>query len=180
MNHYYGKSPNSSYLKQTYIACKLKNHMTGTKIYYLHGSWFIISNKDDELKKLSFGQDSKDTMDSIFEHDCRPDLILEDRSLLKKALIENKSTYHNFCFEQLSNIKGDLLIFGCSFEHDGHILDKISENINLNLLITFIEDNEINTIREKCQKIQKRCRFIKVDKHVIWENGNDLVGKYKF
>ncbi len=99
---------------------------------------------------------------------------MEDRWYLKKALVDSESDYHNYCHDLLKKIKGKLLIFGCSFESDQHLLDAIKENKNLEeIYVTCINETEVKKVSKKLAL--DNIKPILIDKNVIWESAIDQV-----
>lgn len=141
------------------------------KIYYLHGSWFIQINQKGEIRKLSFKNNTR-TISTLFTENEQPFLILEDRAYVKKATIKG-NPYLNLGYERLNQISDKLLIFGCSFKQDDHILEAIANNQNLKeIFITFIEKNVTweSDIRSKLGK--KNIEFLEIPKDLIWQQNN--------
>jgi hypothetical protein len=155
----------------------VKQSTRKNKILYLHGSWFIQANDEDELRKLSFGTKGEDTINSLFANGCRPHLILEDRWQTKKNFLTGaENPYFNHCYEQLKNIKGDLLIFGCSFNNDDHIIQALAKTEKPNnIYVTYINDKAKEEIESNILKalsteiVNNKVEFIKIKDDEIWE-----------
>ncbi len=177
--HYQGVSPNNDFLKQKYVTCKLENS-NQTKLLYLHGSWFIQAQRsvaDPMIRKLSFGSKSPGTIDSIFSGEGLPHVILEDRPHVKKALLEKEDNpYLNYCYSQLKKIEGSLLIFGCSFNKDDHIVQAIAKNLkegNLKTVhICYLNESDKESIQKKFSKVENKIIWVQVSENVIWQEVN--------
>ncbi len=144
------------------------------QILYLHGSWFIVINEQYELKKLSFRKDSQCSVDDIYKNNNKPYIVLEDRSLVKEMLLESTAYEHSYlqyCFNQLKKMSGELLIFGCSFEKDEHIVKALAENKNLDkIYITCLNTNDQTKIQGKLGLLKDfKIEYWKVDSNVIWK-----------
>lgn len=166
------------YIDQDSVCDRLNNEILRSKIYFLHGSWCILINSAGELRKLNFSKDSHDNIESVFRADDRPHIILEDRGSIKETLLKNnKDKYLNYCYDHLGEISGKLLIFGCSFETDHHLLKELFFNNNINeLIITYFDANEEQQIKDKITslKIDKKYDLIQVGGNVIWERKNQF------
>jgi hypothetical protein len=164
---------NNGFLDQNYIACNLcresKSSSSNIKVHYLHGSWFIQANAEEKLRKLSFRKGSDDTIDSLFENERRPFLILEDRWQTKEAIL-SADPYLKFCHDQLKTIEGNLLIFGCSFKNDEHILRAIKGNSSLKkIFVTYIIDKDKDNLAGKFNGSSKNIQFLQISENVIWK-----------
>lgn len=170
-------NPNNHFLNQQYIKCKIEKDTRSNiiKVFYVHGSWFIQANNEDELAKLDFSSGSADvTVDSLFENGRRPFLILEDRWRTKRAILEG-DPYLKFCYDHLSQIQGSLLIFGCSFSNDEHILKAISENGKLQkIYITYLTQRDLDRLKKdnlaKYPDVFQKTEYIQIGDNCIWES----------
>jgi len=130
------------YFDQDY---KFSNNITLNNkilVYYPHGALNIFSNikkdKNNEIYKSKFytigGNKKKSLSDIIKEANKEsnfPIIILEGKSENKYENIQ-KNNYLKFCYQKFKEIKGDLIIFGCSLsEQDNHIIDAINSNPNI-------------------------------------------------
>lgn len=162
----------ADFISQHEITSNLDNH-NGQNFYFLHGSWFIQINQKKELRKLSFKQDSSDSLESLFniENDETPLFILEDRNFIKDSLI-NEYSYLEYCREQLKNFTGKILIFGMSFNNDDHIIEYLKHNTGYTseVYITYCQDKEYDEkAKEKLEKIPGFKQLIKITNDAIWE-----------
>lgn len=166
--------PNSPFLNQDYIKCKLEEdkRLHIIKVLYLHGSWFIQANDDDELRKLSFRSGSLDSVDSLFDNERRPFLIFEDRWRTKKAILES-DPYLKFCYDQLGKIQGNVLVFGCSFNNDEHILQALNKNTSLKqIYITCLTEADRENLERNLsvyRTLVNKTEYLNVSDNVIWE-----------
>ncbi len=175
--HYEGEVPKDVFLNQKYISCKLKKETKRSKILFIHGSWFIQANEKDELRKLQFDQESEDTIEGLFEDRKRPYLILEDRWRVKKAFLEASdiNPYLSYCYSQLKEIKGNLLIFGCSFNKDDHIVEAIADNLKKEdglqkVHICYLDERDKESIQKKFSEVdESKITFVSVSENVIWQ-----------
>lgn len=156
--------------KQKYITCKIKKDLSNnTRVLYLHGSWFFQANEYDELRKLRFGSSSNDNIESLFENKRRPFIILEDRPQTKKVILQ-ADPYLKYCYKELSKIREKLLIFGCSFTNDQHILDAISRNKNLSkIFVTYLPNSNQADFKDKFKKFRKPIEYLEISDNVIWK-----------
>lgn len=171
---FYGDTPTkpAEIIKRLYK----EEHEGKSKIFYLHGSWFIrANNKKDELSKLSFSSKDKEVKKykDIWKNDHKPLIVLEDRHIVKKELVK-ENAYLNHCFERLGKIEGELLIFGASFKNDDHILKQILENPALRKIhYAVVKDEEFKVFQNKCEEIKKGCKEkiqeLKVDQNLLWK-----------
>ena len=123
----------SDFLDQAYIIERLEEQTNKIKIYYPHGAWFIRAQGEGyekKLSKFSFANKSDCVISHLYD-DARPYIIFEGRWRVKKTLIED-NVYLKHCFDQLGKIEGNLLIFGCSFNNDDHIIEKLKSNSSIN------------------------------------------------
>lgn len=141
------------------------------KVFYLHGSWFIEQRANGELRKLSFSRDAVE----IKLEEYFPYLVLEDRNQVKKMLLENKKEhpYLNFCYEQLKQIQGNLLVFGVSFKNDEHILEALNSAEELeHIYITCFKEEDtlhLNKCLENHGRLKKPYTCVLIREHQIWE-----------
>lgn len=142
-------------LSQSEVIDRLNsNKEQQSKVYYLHGSFFVLQNKvTNKFRKL----DPNDIKAENILHDKNSDsnefpaLILEPNWKAKKGLIESHE-YLSFCKNEFINHKdsGDLLITGVSFDKDAHILyyllQKAERMADRKIYITFTKnkDNDDN------------------------------------
>lgn len=180
------------WLKQDEITSRLRTNTRdkgGTaKIFYLHGAYFIQADDECRLQKLAFGHESEESILSLSADvdNKRPYLILEDRWRTKKGfLTTDEHPYYKYCYKQLKNIEGKLLVFGCSFKNDRHIwhaIQKAIEDGNLTkVYITYVDekdkDNVDKLISEEWEKCERQANssiadfleFIHIEENVIWE-----------
>jgi hypothetical protein len=175
------KEEQSDFLKQEYIECKL-NNSRDKRIFYLHGSWFIqcdFSNSEEKLRKISFGNYGEEwTLSDLFNWSEKklPYLVFEDRWQTKKGFLDDKKKpYLNYCYNELKEIEGELLIFGVSFNNDDHILEALEENKKLeNIYITHCGENHPNAGKIERFLNEDRREFLPVEKDVIWEKDSLL------
>ncbi|MFO1259285.1 MAG: DUF4917 family protein [Gammaproteobacteria bacterium] len=168
----YNNESDAGFKQQEYYACKLENKKNGQKIYYLHGAWFILENKQDQLKKINI--DESIGIENIFEKDKCPFFILEDRWYIKKSLIEI-SSYWKCCADALMNTNGSLFVLGVSFANDEHIIEYLSKSKFDHIFICYLL--EPPDIAEKCgvigidpAELEKKIIYVKIDQNVIWES----------
>lgn len=168
------KSRDGNFLSQESIIEKL-NDLKNAKVYFNHGSWFILENENGELDKISFSSFTKKNISDLFIGDQKPFLILEERWITKKTLIDG-SIYLRHCYDRLAQSEGSLLAFGLSFLKDDHILKALENSKYEKIHITFFDqickeniENKISTLLS----LKSRVTFIQVDKNVIWDRQTD-------
>jgi hypothetical protein len=166
---------NGGFLKQDYVKCKLEKYSSKekAKVFHLHGAWFIITNDENEIRKLSCSEANHESVDMLFEKGVKPFLVLEDRCAVKKALLEDlPEGYLEFCYYQLKNISGELIIFGCSLKCDDHILDAIRLNEKITKIhVTYIDDHGLERAKKNytSEKVgRKQVILYKVGRSEIW------------
>lgn len=167
----------SEFLKQEDIKRNLEIADKKSRILFVHGSWFIQSNENDELRKLQFSQKSKDSIADLFKDGKRPYLILEDRWRVKKALLEASdiNPYLNYCYSQLKEIEGNLIIFGCSFNKDDHIVQAIADNLKKGHLktvhICYLSPKDKDIIQEKFKSYNVDIKeWVLISENVMWKD----------
>lgn len=146
------------------------NILNKAKIYFNHGSWFIQENDSGELDKISFSASKKKNIDDLFLDNHKPFLILEERWITKKTLIDG-SIYLKHCYDTLAQSEGSLLAFGLSFLKDDHILNALETSRCENIHITFVEQICKEAIAKKIStllSLRSKVIYIQVDKNVIW------------
>ena len=152
-------------------------------IFYLHGSIFLFKGKNYRPRKIiksnkNIKRKLKEYIQECIDEHNIPLIVLEGNSTTKKDKIENDKKfrqYGEFCKEQLKEIKGLLLIFGCSFEQDEHILSYINENQGLQkIYITFTSEGTKAKIQAKIATFvgfKSKVAWVKIDpsRDNIWE-----------
>lgn len=143
-------------------------------IFYLHGTIFLYKGKQYKPKKIVKSNNDikrnlkKYIQDNIDEHNF-PLIVLEGNSTTKESIMRDKNfkAYGDFCKENLKQIKGLLLILGCSFEQDGHILKYIAENKKLEkIYLTITCDQEKSNISSKISEycdVLEKITWVKID-----------------
>lgn len=169
--------------------------------YYLHGAFHLYFREENNITKywkISTDTSSnecmeklKDSIEKIINHLVesknkistlekinRPLLIFEDRSDVKRTLIE-KDAYLKMCYEELEKTSGHVFVFGCSFERDAHILEALFHPPHKDLYIAYLEgdnhtkDNVKAFLKQKSPE-QSSCVsifWVKVElseKHLLW------------
>lgn len=178
---FYGEVPKT---QPRVIADLNQKDMYQCKVHFLHGSWYLQYDiVNDNIRKLSFGNNSKHTTNTIFEDNYNPLIILEDRWETKCALI-NSCHYFKGCLENLTKLANHIFIFGCSFENDDHIIQAICEkNKNgihnaIKVYITYRKQDtsfqsRVYNLFMKYNKKHKKISniiFIPIkDKHILWK-----------
>ncbi len=170
-NFYEGKDPSTDFLKQEYIKCKL-DKSNAKKVYFMHGSWFIQHDKDENLRKLSFGSQETHSINNLYDEEYKkPFLILEDRYNVKKdACTSDSEVYFKHCYSTLKKTHGKLLVFGVSFNNDDHILDALSKSKFSKIYITHIGCDVPTELNYKVSRKPKKEKFefIPIQENVIW------------
>lgn len=139
-------------------------------INYLHGGLHIFEgflDDDYEIVKIKKGDQSSlsEQVKGFIAQGWYPVTVAEGDWEGKMKII-NSNYYLKKCYRKLKRLKGDLYIFGCSFQQDDHILKAISKS--------YLKDINIgirNLSEEKCGIIYHNI-FSKV--------GNRLDGKINF
>ncbi len=175
LKEYYSIQSPGKFLKQDYVSCKLNNNQNQANLFFIHGSWFIQANEEYDIRKLNFNDKSSYNIDDLFSEKLKPFLILEDRWQTKEILIKANS-YLDCCQTQLKNTKGNLLVFGVSFNKDDHILKTLNES-NLNkIYVTYTNNDTKSSIENKAKKhgfniyIEKsKENYIKIGDNVFWK-----------
>ena len=162
------------FLAQEQIVQRLIYMDGHTKLFYLHGSWFIQENKaNGALSKLGFGAHSQDSAADLYAKDgFAPFFILKGESYAKEQMIRC-NPYFKYGYDTLGCIDQPLLIFGCSFERDDRILEILAKNEKLQeIYITHIQgdDGPRNKISKIFAKSKAKITFITIGTNVIWEN----------
>lgn len=159
--------------KQEYYVCKLQKELElKSKIYFMHGTWFILENNDDEIKKIKIDDDI--SLDTLIGDVERPFVILEDRWRVKESLIYS-NPYWTHCAKSLQSEKDELLIFGVSFSMDHHILKILDKSLFERIYICYLSENDKASIMNKLQNSdlknlkKKNIEFIQVAENIIWE-----------
>lgn len=167
------------YLKEDCIIKRLIEK-DGCKIYYLHGSYFIImehkKDKKIRLRKLSFHpknyEEAIKTVEDLFLEEALeqriPFVILEDRTQMKENHISN-SEYLKHCKKILQFTGGRLLVFGTSFENDQHIWECLKNSEYEKIYITCRKEKSEEE-QKILEEIPCKIEYIKISDNVIWEN----------
>ena len=101
-------------------------------VFYLHGALHLVEGyinvvkiKNNEIDNLI------SIIQSNLERNCFP-LIVAEGSMVEKLRKIKHNEYLNYCYDKLSCIEGNLIIYGHSLaENDNHIFKQISNNINI-------------------------------------------------
>lgn len=179
------------------IKNKEKSSDYKNRFFFVHGAFHIMLKKNDNsYYKLSINDaESSSTLSNKIEELIniltlpqfsndkekfieRPLLIFEDRSDVKKILIE-KDDYLKMCYEELEKTSGHVFVFGCSFERDAHILEALFHPPHKDLYIAYLEgDNHtkdnVKAFLKKNSPKQSPCVsifWVKVElseKHLPW------------
>lgn len=131
---------------------------TGNLIF-LHGSWFIISNENNHLKKTSFSKNHCITdINQFFTYPHVPYLILEDRYEVKEMILKScdrKNYYFKKNYDRLRSLQSEsILVLGCSFNKDLHILKALIESSIEKIYVSYLE-SEPDYNRELSEKVNK-------------------------
>ena len=149
--------PQNYFISSNDIISKLNEADNKIKVYYLHGSSFIINktinNSTHEKLFMKLNHLSINPFNILYDKhshsDELPALIIEPNWKTKKGLIENYP-YLSYCkkkFIDHTNCK-DLLITGVSFKNDAHILHFLVKKAlymaDHKIYITFLKNDENN------------------------------------
>lgn len=124
------------------------NRWDNQNIFYLHGANFLFAdNCNNTFKVKATGDKSlQERIDTYIQLGNIPLSIVESSYLDKLQKIEN-NPYLSFCYNQLSNISGVLVIYGISFnDNDTHIFNELNKNRNINKIYISVYQNDENVI----------------------------------
>ena len=90
-----------------------------------------------------------------------PSCIFDQKSEEKKEKIQNNS-YLKYCFEQLSEIQGELFLIGwsCS-DNDNHLTEQISKSKIEKLYISYHDEKSRENFSAKLGNTDKEITFFK-------------------
>lgn len=150
------------------------------KLYYLHGAHFIMQDKNCELfKKLDPNKISpkKILYDKNSTDNEVPFLIFEQRWRMKKMNIEcNK--YFSYCREKLLDSKGDILIYGASFENDAHIIEMLLDYIRPGIFSSLYGDRKIYITYVESEENAKQYNYSNRPSKLIVKKAKERLKKY--
>ena len=122
-------------------------------VFFIHGAFHIYVNKN-RIKKIT------QTSEESFSQRVAEILDSEDRDILCILKAENKlediskNRYLNRALSKLSEIQGEIVIFGCSLsDNDSHIFNQINNNQNIKRVYISTCYEELNSTKEKAKSL---------------------------
>lgn len=152
-------------------------------VFYLHGALHLVEGyinvvkiKNNEIDNLI------SIIQSNLERNCFP-LIVAEGSKIEKLRKIKHNEYLNYCYDKLSCIEGNLIIYGHSLaENDNHIFKQISNNINIKNIYISVYDPEnnyemvsgkaLNIFRERMDKTPLKLKFFDAGTTNVWSNNS--------
>ncbi|MDD3266028.1 MAG: DUF4917 family protein [Burkholderiales bacterium] len=136
------------------------NDSTPATIHFLHGALHLFDKKY-EIIKQTYSRTSKPLKDQTLENinqEIYPIFVSEGTSQQKKAKIIHNA-YLNHCYKSLSNIGGDLVVFGTLLKtNDEHIREAIKHSKVKNIYIgvsSLFSVNEFDNFIEELKNLKK-------------------------
>ncbi len=124
------------------------NRWDNQNIFYLHGANFLFADNNNNTFKVKATRKHslQERIDNYIKFGDIPLSIVEGNYLDKLDKIKN-NPYLRFCYNQLSNISGILVIYGVSFnDNDTHIFNALNKNRNINKIYISVYQNDENVI----------------------------------
>jgi hypothetical protein len=149
-------------------------------IYYLHGAFHIFENNEKKYSKLKYGSNkpllnqSKNKFEKILDefrlysgHSSeQPTCVMASNHNFKRAWIK-EDPYLNYCFKQLRKVK-KLLVFGCSFKNDGHLIDIFKNQELEKLWVCYKDDKHKASLKEIFKD------YAEVESKITWIDSSDI------
>lgn len=129
-------------------------------LYYCHGALNLFLNDDQEDEnnepkdcyKLKHGMLSKESVITDFFDTGKVPMIVSSNDYLEKKQQINESSYLINCLKALSEISGNLVIFGVSFsQNDDHIIEalkKAQSDNGLDIYYGFHSEKDLDKLKE--------------------------------
>lgn len=152
-------------------------------VFYLHGALHLI-DEDIKIIKIENRENSNliSIIQSYLEANCFP-LIVAEGSSNEKLIKIKHNEYLNYCYNSLSCIEGNLVIYGHSLaDNDEHILKQIAGNINIKNIYVSVHDPEnnyetisekaLNIFRKRIDKTPLKLNFFDAGTTNVWSNNS--------
>lgn len=124
------------------------NRWKNQNIFYLHGANFLFADNNNYTFKVKATREHslQERIDNYIKLGDIPLSIVEGNYLDKLEKIKN-NLYLRFCYNQISNISGLLVIYGVSFNYnDTHIFNAINENMNIKKIYISVYKDDKNVV----------------------------------
>ena len=136
--------------------CQWDESYPKTNLFYLHGAIHLFYNNNGIFKIKSNENNTLLTISRNLQNKNINPLIITEGNSYDKYYSIQKSSYLNYCYSQLCNIKDCLVIHGHSLDKkDEHIFYAINNNYKIRTLLISVYGEDTQTVIKNANEIFK-------------------------